>query len=167
MNVQISKLYTANTLHDNCQVWIYAAHTTLTAAQQQYITEQWHTFADEWTSHQQKMTAQMFLYYNTFLVVVLDPSQAQASGCGIDKSVHFVKRLGAELNIDFLKRENIYFFNNENELQKTHFNKISSLYSTQQITASTLIFDNTINNNHQLKHNWIVPFSESKFEQLK
>ena len=62
----------------------------------------------------------MFVIFNRFLVVFVDEKIAQASGCSIDKSVHFVKQLEDEFHINFFDRT-LIAYKEGNEIQTKSF----------------------------------------------
>ena len=51
--------------------------------------------------------------YNRFIILIVDESHAGASGCSIDKSVHFMQQLEQEYGINLFDRFNLAYRNGE------------------------------------------------------
>jgi len=151
----------------NARVWIYQSNRQFNAVEIQQIETDASKFIAGWNSHQVPMRAAAKVIYNTFLVIVLDESAVGASGCGIDKSVHFVKQLEQQYNLNFFNRLNICYTHNlpiGNHFQKenlsvlfTHISQINSI----AINNTTHIFNNSISTFEQLTTQWIQPIQES------
>jgi hypothetical protein len=120
------------------QLWVYLADRCWTAAEQTVIDEQLSHFVSSWQSHGTPLQA----YYDTVdsLVVVLavDGTQHDASGCSIDSSVKTMKELGARLGIDFFCRTNIIPCHDKQILDTT---ALKAKIATGDITADTLIYN--------------------------
>ncbi len=149
-----------NELSGESRIWIYQCERALTADEESFVDSQISTFIDDWSSHGQKMDASAELFHHRFLVIAADEKQAMASGCGIDKSVNFVKTIGQELNLDFFKRTQIVYLE-ENELKDIELNLFWAKRKAGLVLDSTIVFDNTIRKVSELKNKWEVPFSES------
>ncbi len=106
------------------------------------------------------MDATAEVFHHRFLVIGADENQATASGCGIDKSVNFVKSIGQTLHLDFFKRTQIVYWE-DNELVDAELNLFWARRKAGLIQDSTIVFDNTIRKVSELKNKWKVPFSES------
>ena len=75
------------------RVWIYQSDRKLTADEVVQIQMNLDNFTRSWTAHNNQLKAKAEIRYNRFLVLIVDESQAGASGCSIDKSVNFMKQL--------------------------------------------------------------------------
>lgn len=149
-----------NELPGESRIWIYQAERSLTAAEVTIVENKIRDFMQEWTSHGQKMEAAAELIHQRFLVIAADEQQALASGCGIDKSVHFVKSLGTELGIDFFRRTQIVY-RDKDELRESELNLFWAQRKAGIILDSTVVFDNTIKKVSEMENKWEVPFAES------
>ena len=66
-----------------------------------------HLFLKSWAAHGNDLKADGILTHDQFIVLVVDESIADASGCSIDSSVKFIKTIGTALNVDFFDRLNL------------------------------------------------------------
>jgi len=96
-------------LPDHCRIWLYQSADVLSSEQIAHIEEEGRKFCASWTSHQQQMSAEVHVLYGAVLMITLDESKAGASGCGIDKSVAFVRSMEQYTGLDFLERLRLVF----------------------------------------------------------
>jgi hypothetical protein len=95
---------TMTNLSPDSRVWIYQADRTLSGEEAEKITSEANTFVQDWSSHNRALKAKAELLHDRFLVLMVDESQAGASGCSIDKSVHFVEKVGSDFKVNFFNR---------------------------------------------------------------
>ena len=61
-------------------------------------------FLNNWSAHGKRLQCNATLLFSQYLIFSVDENIESASGCSIDSSVHFAKRMGSELGIDFFTR---------------------------------------------------------------
>ena len=98
--------------------------------------------------------------HNCFLLLAVDETIAGASGCSIDKSVHFINHLEANLSISFFNRLLIPFLIN-NELEFIKMNQISENIESGKIQEDTITFDNVITQLGDLDEKWKIEAGKS------
>lgn len=69
-----------------------------------FINDSLNSFIQEWNNHGNNLTAGFELYYDQVIVLGVDESQVDASGCSIDSSVRKMKEIGEELGKDLFNR---------------------------------------------------------------
>lgn len=97
----------------NSRVWIYQADRQLTETERAWVLEQLNVFTENWASHGSQLKAFGWLPTDFSIGLLVDTSVANSSGCSIDKSVHFIKQLGKELNVDFFNRLKVWIKDND------------------------------------------------------
>ncbi|MGV3632626.1 MAG: ABC transporter ATPase [Bacteroidota bacterium] len=107
------------------RVWVYQADRLLTATEKTWLQEQIDTFTDQWASHGNQLTAQGFVYNDFTIVLGVDTSQANSSGCSIDKSVHFIKEAGKALQVDFFNRLKVWIKHPGREPERIPFKSLA------------------------------------------
>ena len=141
-----------NELPAHARVWIYQADRALTDSEQQYLTNAALQFVGQWAAHGTPLTGTAEVLNNYFLVIGVDEEQAEASGCSIDKSVHFVKAVGAELKVDFFNRMNIAVETDKIEL--VPLSNFETRVAEGKITPDTFVFDNTLTTAGSFAKSW-------------
>src|SRR6478735_5232237 len=95
------------------RVWIYQADKKLSDQEVQRIQQELDDFTISWTAHNAQLKARAEIRYNRFLILIVDESQAGASGCSIDKSVNFMKQLEQQFGINLFDRFNLAYRDGE------------------------------------------------------
>ena len=137
-------------LEDNTKVWSYQADRLLTDTEVQWINEQLNPFLEEWAAHGTKLKAYGEVMNHAHLVLVVDESAHNASGCSIDSSVRFIKQLEKELGISFFNRLKMLTWA-DNQFTYVNYSDLSSL------PEDTIVFNNTISNLEEFKSSWKLP----------
>lgn len=155
------KMYTPySNLPDNSRIWIYQANRPFLIEEVEYISAKALNFIDQWTRHGDDLKASFTIQYNQFLVLAVDESFNNVSGCSIDASVRFIKELERELNIDLMNKLNISFKDGE-QVNVIKLSDFQDLVKEGKITSETVVFNNMVNTIADYKTKWEVPAKES------
>lgn len=150
-----------NTIAPHSRVWIYQSSRMLTAAEVSIIKQRSVLFIDQWTSHGNQMDACIEVLHNCFVIVFVDEQTASASGCGIDKSVHFIQNLEKELNVSLMERTNVAYRGNDNSIKLSSLKEFEQLIDTGLVSGDTIVFNNVISTKQELLTKWEVSVSSS------
>ncbi|MEN9914079.1 MAG: hypothetical protein RL528_821 [Bacteroidota bacterium] len=91
-------------LPDSSRIWLHLANRKLVALEEQFLKEELTVFLDSWSAHGKRLQCNATLLFSQYLIFSVDENIESASGCSIDSSVHFAKRMGSELGLDFFTR---------------------------------------------------------------
>ena len=69
-------------------------------------------FVGGWKAHGAQLAAAYRIIANQFLIIAVDESQQQATGCSIDKSVHLLQEFGENHDLDFFNRMLVHVMEN-------------------------------------------------------
>lgn len=150
---------------EQSRVWIYQSDRELYDDEVKQLHEILNKFASEWTAHNHQLKAKAEIRYNRFLILIVDEGQAGASGCSIDKSVNFIKRLEQEFGINLLDRFNLAYREGEKVLSAPR-DEFEDLLRSGKINSNTIVYNNLVQNLEQLETKWEVPFKDSWHNQL-
>jgi hypothetical protein len=150
---------------ENSRVWIYQSDKKLADAVVQQIQERLNNFTAEWTAHNNQLKAKAEIRYNRFLILIVDETQAGASGCSIDKSVNFMKRLEQEFNLNLFDRFNLAY-RDADEVLSLPRHSFEDLLKQGSINTNTIVYNNLVQNLTELETKWEVPFKDSWHIQL-
>src|SRR5580698_9087632 len=101
---------------ENSKVRIYQSTRELNADEMARITSILNDFTTGWTAHNNQLKAKAEVRYNRFIILVVDETQAGASGCSIDKSVNFMKLVEQQFGINLFDRFNLAYRDGEKVL---------------------------------------------------
>jgi len=147
-------------LPDSTRVWIYQAKAPFSETISKEIEQQLTQFATNWISHNNQLRSYAGLYHNQFIVLMVDESQAGASGCSIDKSVRFLQQIQEHYGVELFDRLTFTYKEGE-EIKTAHRTVFSTLYKEGKITDNTLVFDNLVTNKADFEKNWLKPLKDS------
>ncbi|GAB5551239.1 MAG: hypothetical protein Sapg2KO_08300 [Saprospiraceae bacterium] len=147
-------------LPDTTRVWIYQSNRPFTAEESKEITLMAQQFAQRWVSHSQQLKAYATLLHDRFLILMVDESNAGASGCSIDSSVAFVKALQAQYEVNFFDRMR-FSFKDGDEVKTLSRADFSQWYQNGKINDQTMVFDTLVKNKAELDQNFVRPLKES------
>ena len=153
-------------LSPETRLWIYTASRPLTVAEAEVAQLQLENFVRSWTAHNQALRAQAELFDNQFLILAVDESRAGASGCSIDKSVHFLEQLGEQLGLDWFGRMRFGWLNTEGQLQVADRSEFAALLQAGAITNDTLVVNTLVQKRGDLAAQWLVEFVRSWHRRL-
>lgn len=155
----ISNLTAFKSFPKESRVWLYQTNRALTSTEKNYIEEELQKFTKEWAAHGKRLWANAALIHPYFIAVVVDETVTPPSGCSIDASVHFIKALGKEMDIDFFTRLKVTYLDNE-MVHQVDFQSLSEL------SKEVLIYDPLVNNLKALREDWPSLISRSSFAHL-
>lgn len=154
-----------NTLPSSTRVWIYQSDKPFEAKEIPKIQQQVQDFAQAWVSHNRQLRAYGNILHNRFIVLMVDESQAGASGCSIDKSVYFLKNLQAQYEVDLFDRMRFSYLDGE-EVKTVSRDEFAKLYINGDITGETLVFDTLVNNKADFDTNFVKPLNKSWHKRM-
>jgi len=156
---------TYEVLPDTTRVWIYQAQTPFTENKIAEIRQHISNFTTSWVSHNNQLRAFGDIYHNQFIVLMVDESLAGASGCSIDKSVHFIKQIEQHYNVDLFDRMTFTYKDGE-AVKSAPRMEFSQLYQSGKINDTTLVFDNLVKTKADFEANWVKPLGESWHKRM-
>lgn len=144
----------------NSRVWVYQSERTFTEEEIDFISESAEAFIEQWTRHGDDLKGSFTIKYDQFLVIAVDESFADVSGCSIDASVRFVQALEQKLHVDLMDKMNISFKDRDtiNIVKMAAFKEYAK---ANKITPETIVFNNMVATKEELETKWEVPASQS------
>ena len=91
-------------MNPESRMWFYGLKSPMSRAQAAELKGIMDEFVGGWKAHGAQLAAAYRLIADQFLIIAVDESQQQATGCSIDKSVHLLQEFGNKENLDFFNR---------------------------------------------------------------
>ncbi|UXP33174.1 hypothetical protein N6H18_04295 [Reichenbachiella agarivorans] len=145
---------------DSARVWIYQASKELDTQDIDLIQQAAEPFLNSWAAHGAALKSAFKVLHNKFLIITVDESFNQASGCSIDASVGLVKKLEQTLHTTFFDRTKVCFMVGD-EIFESPLTELKSLIQQGKITKNTLTFNNLVPNIKEMKEGWMVPAQDT------
>jgi hypothetical protein len=146
---------------DESRVWIYQAEKPFNEGDIIQANEDIEAFCDQWTSHNNNLRALGGVMHDLFVVLVADETNASASGCSIDKSVAFVKRLEQKYHRNLLQRDNVAWLDENEQIQITPLKELKQAVKDGKLNMETHVFDNLVATRKDYISRWTVPLGNS------
>jgi len=149
-----------NTLPENSRVWIYQSDREFSQEEKEIITEEAGKFIEAWTRHGDHLKGGFEIKYNQFLILAVDESFANVSGCSIDASVRFVQKLENVISADLMNKLNVSFKEEQN-INIVSLSAFQNFVKAGKITSETIVFNNMVQTKGDLRKKWEVPAKDS------
>lgn len=147
-------------LADQSRLWVYQAERQLTKEEQETVLQSGIEFTKSWTAHNRDLKASIDIFYNQFIVLSVDESAAPATGCSIDKSVHFMQAVEQKLGIQLLDKSRVAYLKN-GEVQLIPLPKIKEMVGVGELKSDSIIFNNMVSDVSSFNKQWKVKASDS------
>lgn len=147
------------------RVWIYQADREFTEKEISLISDKCHAFVEEWTAHKQQLKATFDIRYFRFIIFMIDEEAAKASGCSIDKSVHFIQQLEEEFNVSLLNRQ-LFAYKTDDGVKTVDQSTFEKAVIAGIVNDDTIVFNNLLYTKDELDKNWEVPLKNSWHRQF-
>src|ERR1044071_6201503 len=124
------------------RIWIYQANRALNEDETGIINEKTKAFLEGWTAHDKMLKASFEVRYNRFLILMIDEATAGASGCSIDKSVHFIQSLESLLDkkLSFFDRT-LFAFKENGIIKALSKNDFEKSLAAGELNDQTIVFN--------------------------
>lgn len=143
------------------RIWIYGAERALTEQETTTIKQRLQEFVAGWVSHRKELSAAADILHDRFLVIGVDESKAEASGCSIDGSVRFLQDLGAEMSIDFFNRMRFSYRDTQGNILTVSRDEFKDLYKNGTLENDTIVFDPLVKELGELRQIFERPLEDS------
>lgn len=154
-----------NAMPPESRVWIYQSETIFTNEQVETIKKSMQNFIAEWSAHGKKLQAWGNVFYQQFIVLLVNEAQAQASGCSIDSSVHWIKGVEKQLGVTLFNRLLISYMENE-EVKTVNRQEFITRLKNGIINKDTMVFNNLVSTKEAFETQWKLPLRKSWQAQL-
>nr|WP_321235048.1 ABC transporter ATPase [uncultured Psychroserpens sp.] len=149
-----------NTLPEESRVWIYQSNRSFSEQELSELKEKLDIFIENWTAHGSDLQSGYTIEYKRFIVIALNQSLTNATGCSIDASVHFIQQLENDYNVDLMDKMNVSYKQGEYVAHKSLLD-FKKMAKDKAVSKNTIVFNNLVTNIAEFKENWEVPASES------
>jgi hypothetical protein len=148
------------------KVWIYIADRALDASEAGRVQTALDAFCKQWTAHNQALSAAGEVFLHRVVLLMVDETLAGASGCSIDKSVHFLEGLGQSLGVDLFDRMQFGWADPTGEVHMDNRSTMEDHLKNGRIQPETPVLNALASTKEALQHNLWGPFSESWMRRL-
>ena len=142
------------------KLWLYQSLKPLTKEIKISIEKKIEDFLSQWDAHGKPLQASYKIFYDHFLVIAVNESYNQASGCSIDKSTQLIQEIEKSFNLNLFDRLNQAIIIDGTIEFKT-LKQIKEEIEMGNFKSDTIVFNNLINTIEGLENSWQIPASQS------
>lgn len=146
--------------NDNSKVWIYQSNRLFFISEALQMEDMLNNFVARWNSHGAPVKGYANLFFGHFIILMADETATGVSGCSTDSSVHLIKSIEQQFNVQLFERQNLAFLVKD-KIQLLPLNQLSYAIENNFINANTLYFNNTVLTKKELMNSWLIPLKES------
>ena len=147
-------------LPDSARIWVYQSDRELNSSQTEEMSQALKDFVEEWTRHGEDLKGSFAILHNHFIVIAVDESFNQVSGCSIDASTHVFKRFEQQFGIDLFNKLNTAFRSGDH-INVVSMSDFQRFVREERITEDTTVFNNMVQTKGDLGISWEVPAAKS------
>lgn len=149
-----------DTLNNQSRVWIYQSNREFNDAELVIVKNEIEQFLAGWKRHGEDLKAAYKIVYNQFIVIAVDESFNNVSGCSIDASVNKIKNLEKALGVDLTNRMNVSFKINDS-VNVVSLSDFQQFAKEQKIKPNTVVFNNLVGTKQEFITHWEIPAEKS------
>ena len=149
-----------HTLPENSRIWIYQAARSFTPQEIKAISKEIQAFLENWKAHGVSLKAAFEIKYKRFIIIGLDQSHQIATGCSIDSSVTFIKKLETKYKVNLLDKLNVSYKQGDYIAYKS-LKDFIKMAKDKAVTKNTIVFNNLVNDIREYKTQWETPITNS------
>lgn len=142
------------------RVWIYQSNRLFTLGEALQIEDLLKSFAENWKSHGDPVTAHADLLFGQFIVLMADETATGVSGCSTDGSVRLVKEIEKVFQVNLFDRLLLAFVV-KNKTQVIPLSQLKYAVENGFIDEHTLYFNNVVQTKAELESKWLIPVKDS------
>ncbi len=149
-------------LPGSARVWIYQSSRPLTETERVGMQRDIRAFVEAWTAHNVSLLAYGDVWHDRFVVLMADESHQEASGCSVDRSVHFLEELEKKYAVSLFERRTVIIKDSDSgELTTLPLEELKIHVENGSIGLNTLVFDNLVNTKQKFIDGWTKPLESS------
>lgn len=147
-------------LKEDSRIWIFQADRKLTDKEKDRISERVKSFTGQWAAHGKQLKSSFILPNNTHLIVGVDISINNATGCSIDALIHTIQEAGKELDVNFFDRKAVAY-EHQGQTDVVKFGDLQSAINKGIISPETITYNNLAASKKDLDNTWQVKAADN------
>lgn len=152
-------------LNSNSKAWVYLSNRKFTKDELLEMDILLKNFIEQWTAHKQELKASYTVYADCAIILSVDQSLNDASGCSIDSSVREIRDLESKFKVELFNRNLVAY------KQGDHFEIVSlaafrNLINQNKIDDNTIVLNTLIDTKGDVESKFAIPLRASWHQQL-
>src|SRR3954471_6289941 len=145
----------------SARIWVFGSDQPLTGAVSDSLLAEVDQYLDQWKAHGFPLKAAREWRDNRFLVIGIDPTEEQASGCSIDGLFRALQQLQKTIGAQIVGGGRVFYRDSSGKTQATTREGFSTLTKQGAIGPRTPVFDTSVTRLDDWKEKFERPLAES------
>ncbi len=154
-----------NLLDDSSRVWIFQSDKIISDDKINLIKSKLESFLPNWSSHGKELKCSFEIKFNLFIIIGVDNSVNNATGCSIDTLTNFILDLQSKTNLNFFNRLAIAF-NLDNKIHINSLSEIKEMIKNKEFLYDTIVYNNLVKTKKEYINAWETLAIESWHKNL-
>jgi hypothetical protein len=147
-----------NDLPPNARVWVFGAETPVTGAAADTLLAEVDQYLAQWKAHGFPLKAARDWREHRFLVIGIDPTEEQASGCSIDGLFRQLQQVQRTIGAQLLGGGRVFYRDDKGQAQSTSRDEFGSIASRGTVKA---VFDTSLTKLDDWRRRFEQPLQDS------
>jgi hypothetical protein len=148
-------------LPGNARIWIFGSDKPIKGAPADSLLAEVDAYLDQWKAHGFPLKAAREWRDDRFLIIGIDPTAEQASGCSIDGLFRALQQLQTSIGAQLVGGGRVFYRDASGSAQAVPREEFASLAGAGKIAPTTPVFDTSITQLDTWKQRFEKPMSES------
>lgn len=152
-------------LNHSSKVWVYLSNRKFTKDELLEMDALLKNFIEQWTAHKQELKASYTVYADCAIILSVDQSLNDASGCSIDSSVREIRDLESKFKVELFNR-NLVAYKQGDEFEIVLLDTFRDLLNQNKIDDNTIVLNTLIETKGDVESKFAIPLHTSWHQQL-
>ena len=148
-------------LPDSARIWVFGSDVPVTGAPADTLLAEVDQYLAGWKAHGFPLKAAREWRENRFLIVGIDPTAEQASGCSIDGLFRQLQQVQKTIGAQLVGGGRVFYRDRSGTPQMTKREEFNALKHTGAIGPKTPVFDTSLTRLDDWKTKFEKPLAES------
>lgn len=153
-------------LPDTARIWIFGSDQPVTGAAADTLLAQVDQYLDQWKAHGFPLRAAREWRDDRFLIVGVDPTVEQASGCSIDGLFRSLQQMQKIIGAQLVGGGRVFYRDALGTAQAVARDEFSTLASSGKVGPATPVFDTSLTRLDAWRAKFEQPLADSWAAQL-
>jgi hypothetical protein len=150
-------IVTFDQLPDDARVWVFASDRPLEGDDARTLLDEVDRFLGQWKAHGSPLTSAREWRDDRFLLIGVDPSAEQASGCSIDGLFRGLQVLERTLGTRLVAGGRVFYRDDKAEPRLAARADVPKLVARGELRDTTPVYDTSITNAGTLRRDFVRP----------
>ena len=152
-------------LDKGSRLWIFQSDRPFTESEENDLRDGIRSFIESWTSHNRALQSSFDVIENRIILLSVDENLADASGCSIDKMMHFIQAVEQEYSLSLLNRQLVTYQSGES-WSTVALKELIEGVKSGDIPKDTLMYDVLISDKGSWDTSSIKPLKDSWLSRM-